>query len=77
MYRATAPGLLGATAVLPAVTGRAAESVLRYAPYSNLIVMDPVWSISIIGLEHAFMTCDQLYGLDEAYTPQQQNGRQP
>lgn len=65
--------LLGAAATaLPAVTGRAAERLLRYVPYSNLIVMDPVWSISIIGLEHAFMTCDQLYGLDESYTPQPQ-----
>ena len=65
--------LLGAAATaLPAITGRAAERLLRYVPYSNLIVMDPVWSISIIGLEHAFMTCDQLYGLDESYTPQPQ-----
>ena len=66
--------LLGAAATtsLPAITGRAAEATLRYVPYSNLIVMDPVWSISIIGLEHAFMTCDQLYGLDESYTPQPQ-----
>jgi peptide/nickel transport system substrate-binding protein len=65
--------LLGAAATaLPAITGRAAERVLRYVPYSNLIVMDPVWSISIVGLEHAFMTCDQLYGLDESYIPQPQ-----
>jgi len=66
------PLLSVAVTALPAVTGRAADRVLRYAPYSNLIVMDPVWAISIIGLEHAFMTCDQLYGLDEAYTPQPQ-----
>jgi peptide/nickel transport system substrate-binding protein len=66
------PLLSAMAATLPAVTGRAADRMLRYAPYSNLIVMDPVWSISIIGLEHAFMTCDQLYGLDEAYTPQPQ-----
>jgi peptide/nickel transport system substrate-binding protein len=65
--------LFGAAAItLPAITGRAAERVLRYVPYSNLIVMDPVWSISIIGLEHAFMTCDQLYGLDESFVPQPQ-----
>jgi peptide/nickel transport system substrate-binding protein len=65
--------LLGAAATaLPAITGRAADTTLRYVPYSNLIVMDPVWSISIIGLEHAFMTCDMLYGLDESYTPQPQ-----
>jgi peptide/nickel transport system substrate-binding protein len=61
------PSLSVALNAVPAIAGRAAERVLRYAPYSNLIVMDPVWSISIIGLEHAFMTCDQLYGLDEAY----------
>ena len=41
-------------------------------PYSNLIVLDPVWAISIIGLEHAYMTCDQLYGIDASYTPRPQ-----
>jgi peptide/nickel transport system substrate-binding protein len=45
---------------------------LRYVPYSNLIVLDPVWAISIIGLEHAYMTCDQLYGIDGSYTPRPQ-----
>ncbi|MDR3539273.1 MAG: ABC transporter substrate-binding protein [Acetobacteraceae bacterium] len=54
------------------VPGRAAERTLHFVPYSNLIVMDPVWSISIIGLEHAYMTCDQLYGLDDTFTPQPQ-----
>ena len=66
------PLLSAAATALPAIIGHAADRVLRYVPYSNLIVMDPVWSISIIGLEHAFMTCDQLYGLDESYTPQPQ-----
>ena len=65
--------LLGAAATaLPSITGRVADATLRYVPYSNLIVMDPVWPSSIIGLEHAFMTCDQLYGLDESYVPQPQ-----
>jgi peptide/nickel transport system substrate-binding protein len=45
---------------------------LRFVPYTNLIVMDPVWSISIVGLIHAYMTCDQLYGLDEDYVPRPQ-----
>jgi len=54
------------------VAGRAAERTLRFVPYSNLIVMDPVWSISIIGLDHAYMTCDQLYGLDENFVVQPQ-----
>jgi peptide/nickel transport system substrate-binding protein len=70
--------LLGAAAGLArkaagqTVSGRAAGRTLRYVPYSNLIVFDPVWAISIIGLEHAYMTCDQLYGLDETYTPRPQ-----
>lgn len=56
---------------LPSI-GHAASKILRYVPYSNLIVFDPVWAISIIGLEHAYMTCDQLYGLDESFVVQPQ-----
>jgi len=65
---------LTAAAALPArrSAAQAAARTLRYVPYSNLIVMDPVWAISIIGLEHAYMTCDQLYGLDQTYTAQPQ-----
>jgi peptide/nickel transport system substrate-binding protein len=65
---------LAAAAALPArrSAAEAAARTLRYVPYSNLIVMDPVWSISIIGLEHAYMTCDQLYGLDQTYTARPQ-----
>ena len=55
-----------------APSGRAAARTLRFVPYSNLINMDPVASISVIGLEHAYMTCDQLYGLDDAFQPQPQ-----
>jgi peptide/nickel transport system substrate-binding protein len=65
---------LGAAAALPVMRSAAetAARTLRYVPYSNLIVMDPVWSISIIGLEHAYMTCDQLYGIDGNYIAQPQ-----
>jgi len=65
--------LAGAAAALGCpIIGHAAQNTLRYVPYSNLIVLDPVWAISIIGLEHAYMTCDQLYGLDEAFVVQPQ-----
>ena len=62
---------LAASLGLPSI-GHAAQNTLRYVPYSNLIVFDPVWAISIIGLEHAYMTCDQLYGLDESFNVQPQ-----
>jgi peptide/nickel transport system substrate-binding protein len=72
--RRGALALASATAVLPArrSAAEAAAKTLRYVPYTNLIVLDPVWSISIIGLEHAYMTCDQLYGIDDTYTPRPQ-----
>jgi len=62
----------GQTQSAPAVGGRAEQRTLRFVPYSNLIVMDPVWAISIVGLVHAFMTCDQLFGLDDKFVPQPQ-----
>jgi len=72
--------LLGAAASVGAarrarsqtVAGRAAERTLHFVPYANLISMDPLWSISIIGLDHAYMTCDQLYGIDDKFVPQPQ-----
>src|SRR5580658_16627 len=56
----------------PAIAGTVAARTLRFVPYTNLIVMDPVWAISIVGLIHAYMTCDQLYGLDEQFVPRPQ-----
>ena len=69
---------VGATASIPrlargqAIVGGAAARTLKFVPYTNLIVRDPVWAISIIGLIHAYMTCDQLYGLDDSFTPRPQ-----
>jgi peptide/nickel transport system substrate-binding protein len=57
---------------LGAAAAHAAPRTLRFVPYTNLIVMDPVWSISIVGLIHAYMTCDQLFGLDENFVPRPQ-----
>ncbi len=62
----------GQTPGVPAIAGASAERTLRFVPYTNLIVMDPVWSISIVGLIHAYMTCDQLFGLDENFVPRPQ-----
>jgi peptide/nickel transport system substrate-binding protein len=59
-------------ACAPPLVGAAAARTVRFVPYTNLIVMDPVWSISIVGLIHAYMTCDQLYGLDDQFVPRPQ-----
>jgi peptide/nickel transport system substrate-binding protein len=55
-----------------AARAQTAQRTLRFVPYTNLIVMDPVWAISIVGLIHAYMTCDQLYGLDDGFVPRPQ-----
>lgn len=70
--RRTALQLGAAALASPAIAADPADRTLRFVPYSNLIVMDPVWSISIVGLIHAYMTCDQLYGLDDKFVPQPQ-----
>ena len=69
--RRSALTLAAGAAAIPSLsraqTTRSADRTLRFVPYANLVVMDPVWAISIIGLEHAYMTCDQLYGLDDTF----------
>jgi len=66
------PGATRAQGSVPSVGGLAASRTLKFVPYTNLIVRDPVWAISIIGLIHAYMTCDQLYGLDDRFVPRPQ-----
>ncbi len=76
--RRTALGLplLGAAALAgplarPAIAQGAART-LRFVPHANLTSLDPGWSSALISLMHAYMTCDQLFGLDDKLMPQPQ-----
>jgi len=55
----------------PAI-GQGAARTLRFVPHANLTSIDPLWSNTLIALMHAYMTCDQLYGLDDTLTPRPQ-----
>jgi hypothetical protein len=55
----------------PAI-GQGAARTLRFVPHANLTSLDPLWSNTLISLNHAYMVCDQLYGLDEGLIPRPQ-----
>ena len=50
-------------ACVPAVAQ--AEKVLRIAPHSNLVILDPVWTTAYITRNHGYMVYDTLFGTDE------------
>ena len=65
--------LLGAPALaLPAVGRAAAASTLRFVPYADLALLDPIITTNYVTRTHAQMVFDQLYGLDDAFRPQPQ-----
>ncbi|MCC6716410.1 MAG: ABC transporter substrate-binding protein [Acetobacteraceae bacterium] len=55
----------------PAIAQGGART-LRFVPHANLTSIDPLWSNTLIALMHAYMTCDQLYGLDDGLIPRPQ-----
>ncbi len=55
----------------PAIAQGAAR-ILRFVPHANLTSLDPLWSNTLISLNHAYMVCDQLYGLDDGLIPRPQ-----
>lgn len=51
---------------------QAATGLLRFAPQSDLGVLDPVVSTAYVTRHHGFMVWDTLYGFDADYRPQPQ-----
>ncbi len=66
--------LLGGTPLLSAPRlARAQEArVLKYIPYTDVAVLDPIWSTAYVTRDHAAMVFDTLYGMDEHLQPQLQ-----
>jgi peptide/nickel transport system substrate-binding protein len=61
-----------ATGLARPAFAQGAARTLRFVPHANLTSLDPLWSNSLISLMHAYMTCDQLYGLDDGLIPRPQ-----
>jgi peptide/nickel transport system substrate-binding protein len=47
---------------LPAVTRAANQSVLKFIPQSDLVVLDPVWTTAYVTRNHGYMVYDTLFG---------------
>ncbi|MDR6871088.1 peptide/nickel transport system substrate-binding protein [Bosea sp. BE125] len=45
---------------------------LRFVPYSDVAIIDPIWTTGYSTRTHALLVWDTLYGLDEALQPQPQ-----
>ncbi len=45
---------------------------LRFAPRSDLAILDPLWTSALITRNHAYMVYDTLFGVDAAFQPSPQ-----
>lgn len=64
-----------ATAFLPAAPHLASAQdakTLRFVPYSDVAIIDPIWTNGYSTRTHALLVWDTLYGLDDQFQPQPQ-----
>jgi len=65
--------LLGASAgLLPRSAQAQRAATLRFVPYTDLALLDPVYTTSFATRTHSLLVFDTLYGLDESFRPQPQ-----
>jgi peptide/nickel transport system substrate-binding protein len=56
----------------PHVAAAQDAKTLRFVPYSDVAIIDPIWTTGYSTRTHALLVWDTLYGLDEALQPQPQ-----
>lgn len=56
---------MAATMSMPAIVRAQGTSVLKFAPQSDVAILDPIMSVSYVTRNHALMIFDTLYGADE------------
>ena len=69
--------VMGCAAVLLATTAVAQNTappnkVFRFVPHTNLAVLDPIWTASLVTLNHAYGVYDTLYGVAQDLSPRPQ-----
>lgn len=70
--RAVLAGAASLALARPAIAQPARERVLRFVPYADLAVLDPLWTTIDIVRDHGFMVYDTLYGMDAGLQPRPQ-----
>ena len=56
----------------PRLAGAQSARTLKYVPYQDLTLLDPIQSPAGATLQHSCMVFDTLYGMDERYAAQPQ-----
>ena len=65
--------LLGAAALAaPRITRAQSKTTLKFIPYADLAMLDPIATRNYAVRNHALMVFDTLYGIDDQYQPQLQ-----
>ena len=65
-------GAAGALFAAPRI-GRAQDAqVLKFIPYADAAVLDPIWTTSYATRNHALLVFDTLYGLNDRFEPEPQ-----
>lgn len=59
-------------AFAPRLAGAADSQVLKYVPYTDVTVLDPIWTTAYVTRDHAAMVWDTLFGMDDDLKPQPQ-----
>ncbi|MCC6719515.1 MAG: ABC transporter substrate-binding protein [Acetobacteraceae bacterium] len=62
----------GAALAAPRISRAQNRSIVRFVPQADLAMLDPVFATALVTRTHGFMVYDQLYGLDDSFTPQPQ-----
>lgn len=65
-------GAAAATLARPALAQGERAQVLRFVPYTDLSVFDPIWTTADIVRDHGYLVYDTLYGLDGTFQPSPQ-----
>ena len=71
MHRRTLLAAVGTLAV-PAVARAASATTLRFSPYADLALLDPIITTNYVTRTHAQIVFDTLYALDDQFRPQPQ-----
>jgi peptide/nickel transport system substrate-binding protein len=61
-----------ATLSMPRIAAAQGSKTIHFVPQADLALLDPVFTSGLVTRNHGMMVYDQLYGLDESFTPQPQ-----
>lgn len=67
-----AGALMAGAMARPALVRAASATTLRFVPYADLALLDPIITTNYVTRTHALMVFDTLYSLDASYRAQPQ-----